>query len=233
MSRCKQWEREHTKGYVIQDMIEFIFPELAESEDERIRKEIVDFIRWAIDRGSITKEQRERSDTWLAYLEKQKPSAEEVLIKAGLKPYKDGNQWCILIGDNIQEGICGFGDTIDDALYHLLREAIAYQKEQKPANIPSAGSGAMGTTPPAYKLDVKPAEWSEEDKKYLNQAINIVVSDFGEDSPTVLWLKSLRPQPHWKPSEEQMDALKNSAYGTYQNGDGPALRELYEQLKKL
>lgn len=27
-----------------------------------------------------------------------------------LIPYKDGNQWCVLLGDNIQEGICGFGD---------------------------------------------------------------------------------------------------------------------------
>jgi len=23
----------------------------------------------------------------------------------------DGNQWCVLLGDNIQEGVCGFGDT--------------------------------------------------------------------------------------------------------------------------
>lgn len=51
-------------------------------------------------------------------------SAEEVLIRAGLKPYKDGNQWCILAGDNIQEGICGFGDTIDEALYQFLMEVL-------------------------------------------------------------------------------------------------------------
>jgi hypothetical protein len=24
---------------------------------------------------------------------------------------KDGNQWCALYGQNIQDGICGFGDT--------------------------------------------------------------------------------------------------------------------------
>ena len=30
----------------------------------------------------------------------------------GIKPYKDGNKWCFLYGDNIQEGIAGFGDTI-------------------------------------------------------------------------------------------------------------------------
>ena len=47
-----------------------IFPELAD-KDEKIRKEIIDFICWATDRGSITKEQREKSNYWLAWLEKQ------------------------------------------------------------------------------------------------------------------------------------------------------------------
>ena len=27
------------------------------------------------------------------------------------KLYKDGNQWCVLYGENIQDGICGFGET--------------------------------------------------------------------------------------------------------------------------
>ena len=34
-------------------------------------------------------------------------------------------------------------------------------------------------------------------------------------------------------TEEQLTTLKNVAYGTYQNGDGPALRELYNTLKDL
>ena len=45
------------------------FPEL--KENNWISKEICDFIRWATDRGSITKEQREKSNSWLAWLEKQ------------------------------------------------------------------------------------------------------------------------------------------------------------------
>ena len=30
-----------------------------------------------------------------------------------LKPklYRDGNQWCCLYGEDIQEGICGFGES--------------------------------------------------------------------------------------------------------------------------
>lgn len=31
------------------------------------------------------------------------------LLKPSLK--KDGIQWCILYGENLQDGICGFGDT--------------------------------------------------------------------------------------------------------------------------
>lgn len=37
---------------------------------------------------------------------------------AMLKPkiYKDGNKWYVLYGDNIQEGICGFGDNPNEAI---------------------------------------------------------------------------------------------------------------------
>lgn len=28
----------------------------------------------------------------------------------------DGNQWCALYGDNIQDGVAGFGDSPDEAM---------------------------------------------------------------------------------------------------------------------
>lgn len=31
------------------------------------------------------------------------------------KVYPDGNMWCALYGDNIQEGVCGFGETPEKA----------------------------------------------------------------------------------------------------------------------
>lgn len=37
---------------------------------------------------------------------------EMVYIKTfNLKPVKEGNQWMVLLGETIQDGICGFGDT--------------------------------------------------------------------------------------------------------------------------
>jgi len=56
-----------TDGQISQEVAEKYFPELRESEDERIRKELVDFIYDKTD----TYELREKSNSWLAWIEKQ------------------------------------------------------------------------------------------------------------------------------------------------------------------
>lgn len=48
--------------------------------------------------------------------------AVQLVFEEKLIPFKDGNQWCFLLGRNTQEGICGFGDTILDA-------AVAFYKD--------------------------------------------------------------------------------------------------------
>lgn len=32
------------------------------------------------------------------------------------KIYRDGNMWCCLLGENIQEGVCTFGKTPNEAI---------------------------------------------------------------------------------------------------------------------
>lgn len=46
------------------------------------------------------------SDFQTVAYEMQRPS---VLFRPALA--KDGNQWCALYGDDLQSGVCGFGDT--------------------------------------------------------------------------------------------------------------------------
>jgi hypothetical protein len=36
--------------------------------------------------------------------------------------FKDGDQWCALLGENLMEGVCGFGDTPELA-------CVAFDKE--------------------------------------------------------------------------------------------------------
>ena len=31
----------------------------------------------------------------------------------------DGNQWCALYGDNLQDGVAGFGDSPEDAMWNF------------------------------------------------------------------------------------------------------------------
>lgn len=163
--------------------IESIFPELAESEDERIRKVIRQLLLGMREEIFTTQDEIVTKVKVLAYLEKQKrknASIVEILTRAGLKPYKDGNKWCILAGDNIQEGICGFGDTVEEALYQFLIDVLNEQKKMRPAG------------------------WSEEDDKYRNGIIRnleylINMTSVGcvtrELRQRIEWLKSLRPQP--------------------------------------
>ena len=89
------------------------------------------------------------------------------------------------------------------------------------------------------KYTQKPAEWSEEDERIFKGVFGKINHDqsYGVSKADMLaWLKARRPQPHWKPSEDQMGALlavinlpANAGSGTCQL----ELRDLYEHLKKL
>lgn len=78
--------------------------------------------------------------------------------------------------------------------------------------------------------------WSEEDENYLNTTI-AYLKDANEFKKTaekcITWLKSLRPQNHWKPSDEQMKALDSviDEYDGYPEFD--SLVSLKNDLRKL
>lgn len=50
--------------------------------------------------------------------------------------YPDGDQWCALYGKDIQEGVCGFGDTPEKAMQDFdnnwKNEKANAAREQKP-----------------------------------------------------------------------------------------------------
>ena len=76
-------------------------------------------------------------------------------------------------------------------------------------------------------------EWDEEDERIYKS----ITYSFANNYPLTVqqqeFVKSLRPQNKWKPSDEQIEALEsateNCAYSEYQD----CLRELIGQLKKL
>ena len=98
-----------------------------------------------------------------------------------------------------------------------------------------------------------PAEWSEEDEKKLNGITAIVEEwwdnqsqkekDYYGDQGYFSWLKSLHQKPKvaivngqiWKPTEEQMAALKEASVSWMNDtmGNADLLESLYNDLKKL
>ena len=48
------------------------------------------------------------------------------------KASRDGNQVCVLFGDNLQEGFAGFGDTEQDAIDDFLEESEKHTHLTRP-----------------------------------------------------------------------------------------------------
>ena len=194
-------------GKETEEALTFIVPELAESEDERIRKSIIKLLQQG---GYMSTADKTKAFAWLEKQKGPKPmTAEEVLVKAGLKPYKDGNKWCILAGDNTQDGICGFGDTIDEALYEFLMKVLEMQEKKKPIEKHSliAQLKEYLTNTPKEQLEAK---WKELEK-------------WNHVGPTVEeYLNSIKPEEHCdleKAAEEYRRLSFNTAI--IPNMDGP------------
>jgi len=88
----------------------------------------------------------------------------------------------------------------------------------------------------------KRQELSEEDEKMLNDIIKDLVHPWNEYIPDriedeIKWLKnrlkSLTPQTTWKPSGEQIKALKEACDEHWEPDGLDPLYTLYQDLKKL
>lgn len=162
------------------DDLEHIFPELAESEDERIRKEIISALKNANYKGVY--------DKHLSWLEKQGEPTD----------VEEPNFFDDFRNSDVEV------DSNEDG---LIAETIRYKKEQKPA-------------------------WSEKDERIYQSIIDDTVQENQLDNRQINWIKSLKDRYTWKPSGEQMEALKSSTY-CQDKQMSKILFEIYQDLKKL
>lgn len=72
-------------------------------------------------------------------LQSQQREAERKQLWAvvlGLKPFKDGDHFCVLLGEDLQSGIAAFGKTLEDAMWKFEAEFC------KPATLSTKTGGA-------------------------------------------------------------------------------------------
>lgn len=242
-----------------------MFPELKESEDEKIRKELIGFLR-NIPNSNYTCEEMalwlEKQGTRPRYnigdiicdksyttLNKDaQPNMEIVDIKNGMYICDKGS--FPVSQQNEYELVSKKIDTKlnDDSVSNELREAsFAHaRKEIKNPTCPDNEEFELVYTfeEGAKWNDTQKSAWSDEDEEMLDEIIDFLengtVKIQHDLSLYASWLKSLRSQNTWKPSDEQIKALnyvvnlmaprwsiiENDCYYN-------ALKSLRDQLKKL
>lgn len=278
-ARFDKWALDNEDMKAIQTLI----PELKDSEDEKIRKWLIDYFDKVND--EVVKGDRLKI---ISYLEKQKDreaeiekaykTADKVQYEKG---FNDGVASVKPAGwseeERIRNGLIKY--LQDDRDYQPCQdvsfydEAISYlekQKEQptdaKLERVIKAARRVLnnwldGTDCPDVSGDFaeleyaireydseekqkeqKPAEWNEEDENTRHDIIVRLesLSEYETQhlakaylQKEISWLKALRPQPHWKPSEEQIDALERAIIKMHTPNDIGILAELRDNLKKI
>ena len=226
---------------------EHYFPELALSEDEKIRKVLIHIVKSACSKYGIKYiGDKITEEMLLAYIERQKEqkpvenSGKELLYVSNKSyniGYRDGKreaeqktaEW----SEEEEEKI----NNISEIIEHCI--SIPY-------------SGGTLTLNKEYKKELQyflkslrpqpKQEWSEEDENTIQEIIGCIEqaradSHLSEDHclrlETFLY-KHYRPS--WKPSEAQMYSLGSVVNGAGEATEGSIayhLKELYNQLEKL
>lgn len=193
--------------------VQDFFPELRESEDERIRKLLISGMK-NLKYSCETFASVPIKDVidWLEKQGEQKPrySIGDVLCDKSCTTLNKDAQSNFEIVD-IRNGL-----YICDKGFFPISQQDEYELVAK-------------------KIEQKPAEWSKEDDKNLEQIIWYIKKGgkliFAKTDNLVSWLKSLKERNTWKPSDEQIGVIE--AVINNRSFQRRHLDSLYEQLKKL
>jgi len=243
------WLEKQKESLHIQETCKEKADSFTDDENERIRRFIQDRLTdrlwnptWKFSRDDV-----------LAYLERQKD-----LFKEGRGLYMYDGENVTLICASPVENPYDFAISQqeqkpvqfkDDELVEIIRgEFEGFRRLLKKKGIdyePQRGywegfARLFDSCAKEYVKEQKPAEWSEEDeahRKSIISTIEMCMNECSKGAKVILdcyesdiaWLKSLRPQSQWKPSEEQMEALHHYVETTT---DGE-LDLLYNDLLKL
>ena len=118
-----------------------------------------------------------------------------------------------------------------------IRKALVWHLK---ADVDFVSNGVTKAECLAYldKQKVQKQWWGKEDERILKGIIGLIDHNQHYDvsnKDMLNWLKSLRPQPHWKLSKEEIDAFENLLKGDFPNKifPGTTLANLLNKLKKL
>ena len=259
---------ENANGMILKKWVEQVFPELAESEDEKVREELIKHLKEGAEgyepAGDSSDYQR-----WLAWLRKQgEPKPEEnkgniggisanwsvedmskaqricKYLNEAKKYYADITEvrecieWLKSLQDRVQpqpkQWWRAEEEAVLDALIRRLKGEDIYVSPHLAVECLESLKGRV----------LPKQEWSEDDEQHIDSLLKRLDAlcrnkfertrfAISEDRD---WLKSLRPQNRWKPSDEQVSLLQaiiNEPNNAASESCQIVLKDILEQLKKL
>ena len=235
----KEYLESGNAGVIAENTIKKAFPELKESEDERIRKELLQIAKESEDSFYMVMTPDKRKHL-IAWLEKQgnankeywrgyREGKQEILYKyAELEKQEQNPQ--ITTSTEAKEALY---DKPDNHTYSFedMYEASkqCYDSKYNKDEYCHEQSFKWGFQEGAEWREWKPAAWSEEDDYNLQCCIAKVQNDIdngriGRNRELLTWLKSLRPQ-NSSITDEELAQAKKDAYNDaldkieYHNGE--------------
>ena len=166
---------------MLREALETLIPELNESEDERIRKELICFLETEIPHCNA----RDKYIAWLEKQGEQKPQGKTALEAINEEKVDNANKV-----EPRQEELTKF----EKAVKQVMEEAI----ECGDTHNLKADAGMLLSL-------VHNSSWSEEDEKEFEKLLNILHAYRYESFD--IWLKSLKERHTWKPSDKQLKTL--------------------------
>lgn len=200
-----------------QDLKEEMFPELKESEDEKIRKELITHCR---NTRCVTEEGAERIVKWISWLEKQGNLMKALQISnAEIGELIEKNYY---LKEQLEKQGNNMG--ISEATKQKLEDNLNKALEKETPESCNKFLDEQG--------EQKPAEWDDEKKELKKTS-----SELDEVSYQVGIKRVLEntesyglTKRDWKPSDEQMERLKGTINSLPHQ---EVLYSLYQDLKKL
>ncbi len=225
---------------------EYLFPELAESKDERIRKTLIGYFEWVKERDCKSEWNGLKVDDIRAYLEKQRENIwseeDDAKVKAMceegyLKPSE--RAWLKDLSNRVwkDQKLAEWSEEDENKLNHILEIVHIASGSEASVNEKEELESFLKSLRPQPR--VKTNDYITPHKKFFEWIYNRLIDVHNED-PNVDYMQSFRKridnlqfdEPQWKPSEEQMNALLYAmSFVSPATKESVLLSEIYENLK--
>ena len=194
MLRMNKWV-EGSEIIEPKEVAKFVFPELKESEDEKIRKTLVELVK-CNERSGYKSFNNVSTSSMIAWLEKQSKVPVTIDINKMVGDYANNNE-----RDNENFGkpvacmIRAYRQGLNDAISILNFEKQVKQetlcdkcRKEQPSHS-CQDITALGRCAVEHE---KKSAWSEEDENMFNDIIMCLKGNFKSDKSMINWLKSFK-----------------------------------------